>query len=100
MERLMHDRISDVYYKPDGSVWDAKLYQSGAEIDLGQLDDYRKMEEAGHIITADGQRLPVKQINYVFSDRVAAEANVAGLHVQGGAEAWYIDNHGVLQHLQ
>jgi hypothetical protein len=100
MERLMHDRISDVYYEPDGSVWDAKLYQSGAEIDLGQLDDYRKMEEAGHIITADGQRLPVKQINYVFSDRVAAEANVAGLHVQGGAEAWYIDNHGVLQHLQ
>jgi hypothetical protein len=96
---MWRDRISDVYYHPDGSVWDAKLYQSAGEIDVFQLDDYRKMEEAGFVITGDGQRLPVKSINYLFSDRAAAEANLSTIHVQGGAEAWFIDDSGVLQHL-
>ena len=100
MEPLWQDRVSDVYYQPDGSVWDAKIYQSGSEIDAAQLDDYRKMEEASFVINADGQRQRVKSINYIFSDRAAAEANKATLHVQGGAEAWFIDDNGLLQHLQ
>ena len=99
MEHLWQDRVSDVYHHPDGSVWDAKIYQSGAEIDAAQLDDYRKMEEAGFVINADGQRRQVSSINYIFSDRAAAEANKATLHVQGGAEAWFIDDLGKLQHL-
>lgn len=99
MEHLWQDRVSDVYYRPDGSVWDAKIYQSGAEIDVAQLDDYRKMEEAGFVINADGQRQTISSINYIFSDRAAAAANKSTLHVQGGAEAWFIDDQGILQHL-
>lgn len=98
-EPLWQDRVSDVYYQPDGSVWDAKIYQSGSEIDVAQLDDYRKMEEAGFVINADGQRQRVSSINYIFSDRAAAEANKTTLHVQGGAEAWFIDDKGILRHL-
>ncbi len=99
LEPLWQDRVSDVYLQADGSVWDAKIYQSGAEIDAAQLDDYRKMEEAGFVINGDGQRQTIGSINYIFSDRAAAEANKATLHVQGGAEAWFIDDGGVLQHL-
>ncbi len=99
LEPLWQDRVSDVYYQPDGSVWDAKIYQSGSEIDVAQLDDYRKMEEAGFVINGDGQRQTIGSINYVFSDRAAAEANKTTLHVQGGAEAWFIDDQGMLQHL-
>ena len=99
LEPLWQDRVSDVYYQPDGSVWDAKIYQSGSEIDVAQLDDYRKMEEAGFVINGDGQRQKINSINYIFSDHAAAEANKATLHVQGGAEAWFIDDNGILQHL-
>ena len=99
LEPLWQDRVSDVYLQADGSVWDAKIYQSGSEIDVAQLDDYRKMEEAGFVINGDGQRQTIRSINYIFSDRAAAEANKATLHVQGGVEAWFVDDQGVLQHL-
>jgi len=96
---LQRDRSSDFFLNDDGSLWDAKIYQSGGEVDVFQLDDYRRLEEAGSVITADGQRRNVTSINYLFSDRAAAEANRSLLHVQGGAEAWFIDDHGVLRHL-
>lgn len=96
---LQRDRSSDFFLEGDGSVWDSKIYQSAGEVDAFQLDDYRRMEEAGFVFTADGQRRSVASINYLFSDRAAAEANRAFLHVGGGAEAWYIDDHGVLRHL-
>jgi hypothetical protein len=100
LERLFHDRVSDIYYGPDGGVWDAKLYRSAGDIDIEQLTDYRRMLEGGYVITPGGQRLAVNEINYVFSDRAAAEANLSTLHVEGDAQAWYIDDAGVLKLLQ
>jgi hypothetical protein len=96
---LQRDRSSDFFIDNDGSLWDAKLYQSGGEIDVYQLDDYRKLEEADFVITTDGRQRNINSIRYIFSDRTAAETNVTLLRVQGGAEAWYIDDHGKLRYL-
>jgi hypothetical protein len=98
LERLENYRRLDVYYQPDGTLWETKLYQSGTKIDEYQLDEYRKMEEAGHVITANGERLQVNGIKYLFSNRAAAEENLSTLHVKGAA-ASYIDDHGILQDL-
>jgi hypothetical protein len=53
------------------------------------------MEEADFVNTADGQRRQVGSINYLFRDSAAAKCNASLLHVQGGAEAWFIDDHGL-----
>jgi hypothetical protein len=96
---LGRDRSSDVYIEADGSVWDAKIYRSRKEIDVYQLDDYRKMEEAGFVLTPQGKRQRVQEINYVFSDQAAAEVNRSLVQVQGGAEVWFINDEGMLMHL-
>jgi len=93
------NRSSDFFLEADGSIWDAKIYRSGGEIDVYQLDDYRRMAKRRKVIASDGREIKVKSINYIFGDRAAAEANLSLLHVQGGAEVWFIDDLGVLQHL-
>jgi hypothetical protein len=99
MDQLWQDRVSDVYLESDGTVWDAKIYRTSGEIDAFQLDDYRKMEEAGFVIDGAGVRRNVSSINYIFSDRAAAEANRSLIHVQAGGEAWFVDDRGILKHL-
>jgi len=66
---MWRDRTSDFYLEADGSVWDTKMYRPGTEVDVVQLDDYRKMEELGYIITSDGTRREVTAIRCLFSER-------------------------------
>lgn len=96
---LFRDRSSDFFLEDDGSLWDAKIYQSGSEIDVWQLEDYYQMEVADFVVTGNNQRVSVESVNYIFSNRAAAETNRSLLHVQAGAEAWYIDDAGMLHHL-
>ncbi|MEZ4861778.1 MAG: hypothetical protein R3C14_10735 [Caldilineaceae bacterium] len=98
LERLEHGRRVDGYFHPDGSFWEAKLYQSGGDVDIGQMDDYRKMMEAGFVFDSSGQRVTITQVNYIFSDRAAAAANSSELHDMG-IFALFIDDGGMLQHL-
>jgi hypothetical protein len=85
-------RTSDFYLGEDGSLWDTKIYQYGGDVGYWQVDDYLRMEEAGWVITTDGRRVEIRSINYLFSDRAAAEVNHAI-----GADIWYIDDIGNVQ---
>jgi len=98
---LERSRSSDFFVHEDGSIWDAKIYQRGEKVDVYQLDDYRKMEEAGFIITTDGEGRQVKRqvnsINYLFADADAAKVNKSLIQVQGGGQVYFIDDRGLLQ---
>jgi hypothetical protein len=92
---LYSDRTSDFFLDEDGSLWDTKIYRSGGDVDYFQVDDYLRLEEAGAAITSDGRRVRIRSINYIFSDRAAAQAN---RHI--GVDIWYIDEHSMLQLLR
>lgn len=86
---LVQDRISDNYVDKDGSLWDAKAYDEHSVIDRDQLRDYQLIERAGYIIDANGNRVPITSVNYLFRNRVAAEKNID--YLRGEATAWYVE---------
>lgn len=86
---LLHDRISDNYVDTDGSLWDAKAYDEHSMIDRDQLRDYQLMERAGYVVDAKDARVPITSVNYLFSNRAAAEKN--SVFLRGEATLWYVD---------
>jgi len=86
---LLKDRTSDNYVDADGSLWDMKAYGDDSLIDPEQLQDYRLMEQAGYIFDADGARVTITSVNYLFSSRVAAEKNQP--YLRGMATTWYVE---------
>lgn len=86
---LLKQRSSDNYIDTDGSLWDAKSYSESSAIDRDQLRDYALMERAGYVIDANGERVPVKSINYLFDSRQAALNNLDSL--RGEATVWYVE---------
>jgi hypothetical protein len=92
---LWSDRTSDFWLDEDGSLWDAKIYRSAAEVDYWQAYDYDVMLEAGWVTTTDGRRVQVRSVNYLFSDRAAAQNNRLV-----DADVWYIDDDGIPQVLR
>lgn len=86
---LLKQRSSDNYIDTDGSLWDAKSYSESSTIDRDQLRDYTLMERAGYVIDANGERVPVKSINYLFDSRQAALNNLDFL--RGEATVWYVE---------
>jgi len=95
-------RSSDNYVSDDGSLWDAKAYDENAVIDRDQLRDYSLMERAGYIVDAQGNHITVTSVNYLFSDRAAAEKNIK--YIWGEANVWYVqwreDGTGAIQQLE
>jgi hypothetical protein len=89
---LLRRRVSDAYVDDDGSLWDLKAYSEGSAVDADQLRDYSLMERAGHVYDAQGQRIAIKSVNYLFRNRDAAGANAWRL--QGLATPWYVDETG------
>jgi hypothetical protein len=92
-------RSSDSYLSANGEWWDAKAYQSGAEIDVDQMDDNRKFVRAGYVYTEDGVRHPVTSHNYLFIDWDSAQANLSLVKVQGNGRVWYIDDNSQIRPL-
>ncbi len=86
---LLKDRMSDNYVDEDGSLWDMKAYGDDSIINLEQLQDYQLMMSAGYVFDADGVRIPITSVNYLFSSRGAAEKNRA--YLSGMATAWYVE---------
>lgn len=90
-----HSRVSDNYVSEHGDLWDAKAYSEGSRISRDQLRDYDLMVKAGHVYDSDGNQIRVRSINYLFSNRAAAEAN-ASLLSEYGAIGWYVDDTGAV----
>lgn len=86
---LLKSRISDNFVDVDGSLWDAKAYDEHTVIDRDQLRDYRLMENAGYVIDGNGNRVPITSVNYLFSNRAAAEKN--RIYLKGEATAWFVE---------
>lgn len=86
---LLKDRVSDNYVDVDGSLWDAKAYDENSVIDLEQLRDYRIMADAGEVTDAKGNKVPINSVNYLFSNRAAAEKNAD--YMEGYVKFWYVD---------
>jgi len=95
---LLKGRVSDNYVDADGSLWDCKMYAETSDIDEDQLRDYSLMERAGYVYDTQGNRIEVTSVNYLFSNRAAADANAWRLH--GLADAWYVDKNGSVQLLK
>jgi len=95
---LLKRRVSDNYVSADGSLWDCKVYGEKSAIDEDQLRDYSLMEKAGYVFDTQGNRVEVNSVNYLFSDRKAAEANAWRL--RGYATAWYVDKTGAVKLLE
>lgn len=103
-------RSSDNFYAEHGdrSIWDAKIYDEKTRIDAKQLEDYVQIA-GSRVITDAGEEIEVDSINYIFSSKEAAEANLAeimgwkssGIQPEGydAVRFWYIDDAGLLQHL-
>jgi len=91
-------RITDAYWKEDGSIWELKSgYQKGG-IDQDQLYEYSLMEQAGEVRVREGGnkiKLPVTSINYLFDTKAGALANQSG-----EANFWYLDENKNVQHLE
>lgn len=92
---LQKERVSDNLVDADGSLWDCKIYSEKSAIDRDQLRDYSLMERAGYVFDANGNRVEVKSVNYLFSNKGAAEANAWRL--SGEATAWYVDENSNIQ---
>ena len=90
-------REIDHYDEVTGEIWDTKVYGRDTVPDREQLHDYRIMEEAGEIQAADGRKLPINDVNYLFSDINAAQENASLIRVEGGGSVWYIDDTGDLR---
>lgn len=95
---LLQERFSDAYVDQDGSLWDAKAYGENSAIPEDQLRDYSLMERVGFVYDSEGQKVEITSVNYLFSDRAAAEANAPRL--RGLATAWYIDDRGAVHLLE
>jgi hypothetical protein len=92
-------RTSDNYVGSDGAIWDAKAYSAGSKISEDQLREYSVMQEAGRVYDSQGNEIEVKSVNYLFSDKAAAEAN-ASLLSYYSAIAWYTDDSGEVKPLE
>jgi hypothetical protein len=95
---LLKRRVSDHYVAEDGSLWDCKVYDEKSAIDRDQVRDYSLMERAGYVMDTQGNRIEVKSVNYLFSNRAAAEAN--DWRLWGEAAAWYLDDTGAVKLLE
>lgn len=91
-------RITDAYWKEDGSVWEFKHGYEKGKIDDDQLEDLSLMEKAGYVYANENGKkvkLPVTSINYVFATKAGAEHNA-----DGRATFWYLDENKELQLLE
>lgn len=86
----------DNYDETGGEIWDTKIYSEEAQLDSQQLHDYRVMEQAGEVMDSKGRMIPVKGVNYLFSDLDSALAHATQVWVDGGGSVFYLDDAGNL----